>query len=160
LKTISKNFAYPHSTGVSSRTHHLLASKSNYQHIVKGNLPQSGLSYLDHVLSKVIPKRKYHGAAERKCRNRMTNALQEIAELLPRGNLPAGAQNSSNSGAEDAGSRRQQAATKASTVEMAVKYIRSLQKEIVELTRKLGEKDLRQISQGHQNKAAWSTKPA
>jgi hypothetical protein len=140
---IWKKSAYRLSTGVSSRTCHLLASKSNYQHIVEGNYTQLGLSYPDHVLSKVISKRKGHSAAERNRRNRMSNALQEMAKLLPQGNLPSGAQNSSNSGAEEAGSKRQPVTTKASTVEMAVEYIKNLQKEIVELTRRLEEKDFR-----------------
>ena len=61
----------------------LLASKSNYQNIVEGNTAQLGLSYPEHLSTNLTSKRTSHKIAEQGRRNRINNALAEMAGLLP-----------------------------------------------------------------------------
>lgn len=127
----------------------VLASKSNYQCIVDGTNSQFGLHYPDHLVKGVISKRKSHSAAERGRRDRMKNALQRMSELLPQkghvsgedDEIPIG--NSAGEATNDTDARQgsvgSQATCKASIVEMAIDYIQSLQKEVLELNSKLDE---------------------
>ncbi len=129
----------------------LLASKSNYQNILEGtHLP--GVSYPEALSTNLTSKRTSHKIAEQGRRNRINNALHEIASLLP---ATATAQNN-NSGREGSGSgsggdgnggangnghgsgghgmstgsAAQQSNSKASTVEMAIDYIKALKREL------------------------------
>ena len=108
----------------------LLASKSNYQNILEGtHLP--GVSYPETLSTNLTSKRTSHKIAEQGRRNRINTALQEIASLLPPQTPPAGAQSGSGgqAGLIMTGSAAQQSNSKASTVELAIDYIKTLQKE-------------------------------
>lgn len=94
----------------------LLASKSNYQNIVEGNHSQLGLSYPEHLSAGLMSKKTNHKLAEQGRRNRMNVALSSLAELI----------------STDGGSN-----SKASTVENAIKFIRTLQTELEDTRDKL-----------------------
>lgn len=120
----------------------LLASKSNYQNILEGtHLP--GVSYPETLSTNLTSKRTSHKLAEQGRRNRINTALQEIASLLPPAtpNLNGNAAKSpSANGKEEPaakpgdailnGTAAQQSNSKASTVEQAIEYIKSLQGEL------------------------------
>ena len=109
-----------------------LASKSNYQNIIDGtHLP--GVSYPETLAENLSSKRTSHKIAEQGRRNRINLALKEIETLLPASITAAAARKEKaskddNAETEKAGSG--QGASKASTVEMAIVYIRSLQSEL------------------------------
>ncbi|KAK6536955.1 hypothetical protein TWF281_001162 [Arthrobotrys megalospora] len=107
----------------------ILASKSNYEHIVSGNHSQLGLSYPEHLATNLTHKRTSHKIAEQGRRNRINNALAEIASLLPR-KTPE----KSNDAAGNA-----QPGSKASTVELAIEYIKELRTTLDETTSKLAQ---------------------
>jgi hypothetical protein len=124
-----------------------LASKSNYQHILEGTvLP--GLSYPESLVENLSSKRTNHKLAEQGRRNRINNALKEIEALLPAslatqerpkdkerkegdGNTSASSKTSTKAAAAN------QPISKASTVEMAIVYIKQLQGELAETKEKL-----------------------
>jgi len=127
----------------------LLASKSNYQNILEGtHLP--GVSYPETLSTNLTSKRTSHKLAEQGRRNRINTALQEIAALLPP-STPSmnGAQGKSpsTSGKEESviragdamltGTAAQQSNSKASTVELAIEYIKSLQGELQDVKGRL-----------------------
>lgn len=127
----------------------LLASKSNYQNILEGNLVP-GVSYPSELSTNLTSKRTSHKIAEQGRRNRINSALQEIATLLPKEVLAE----SKDSGGESSdkkdgkGGSTSTPSSKASTVEMAIEYIKQLQKEVAdankraeEAERKLQEKE-------------------
>ncbi|MCJ1438765.1 hypothetical protein MMC27_008155 [Xylographa pallens] len=134
----------PEGTTINAETSALLlASKSNYQNILEGtNLP--GVSYPEALSTNLTSKRTSHKIAEQGRRNRINNALQEIALLLPP-HTPQMTGTSSVSSNEDNavlknlmnGTAAQQSNSKASTVEMAIEYIRSLQNELSEVKGRL-----------------------
>ena len=108
----------------------LLASKSNYQNILEGtHLP--GVSYPETLSTNLTSKRTSHKIAEQGRRNRINTALQEIASLLPPQTPPPGIQNGNGgqAGLIMTGTAAQQSNSKASTVELAIEYIKTLQKE-------------------------------
>ncbi|KAK6361211.1 hypothetical protein TWF730_004954 [Orbilia blumenaviensis] len=107
----------------------ILASKSNYEHIVSGNHSQLGLSYPEHLATNLTHKRTSHKIAEQGRRNRINNALAEIASLLPRKS-----QDKNNDIASNA-----QPGSKASTVELAIEYIKELKTTLDETTSKLAQ---------------------
>ncbi|KAH8586313.1 hypothetical protein B0O99DRAFT_656892 [Bisporella sp. PMI_857] len=114
----------------------LLASKSNYQNIIEGtHLP--GVSYPSELSTNLTSKRTSHKIAEQGRRNRINSALQEIATLLPRGASKdnGGDKNSSGDGPdgnEKEGGKgcTQSTNSKASTVELAIEYIKQLKQEL------------------------------
>jgi hypothetical protein len=115
----------------------LLASKSNYQNILEGtHLP--GVSYPTELSTNLTSKRTSHKIAEQGRRNRINSALQEIATLLPRGckDGSSGEKSGSGDGGENGengtGKGGQSANSKASTVELAIEYIKQLQKEVAD----------------------------
>ncbi|KAJ9661797.1 hypothetical protein H2198_001762 [Neophaeococcomyces mojaviensis] len=116
-----------------------LASKSNYQNIIDGtHLP--GVSYPETLAENLSSKRTSHKIAEQGRRNRINLALKEIESLLP-ASITAAARKDKN-GTKDEGDTSDkptagQGASKASTVEMAIVYIRSLQAELKETRDKL-----------------------
>lgn len=60
----------------------LLASKSNYTHLLEGTL-LPGVSYPDSLSSGLTSKRTSHKLAEQGRRNRINEALKEMQSLLP-----------------------------------------------------------------------------
>lgn len=118
----------------------LLASKSNYQNILEGtHLP--GVSYPETLSTNLTSKRTSHKIAEQGRRNRINTALQEIASLLPPSapqvNGQGGANGATNASMMMNGTAAQQSNSKASTVEMAIEYIKSLQKDLGEAQGKI-----------------------
>ena len=130
----------------------LLASKSNYQNILEGtHFP--GVSYPENLSTNLTSKRTSHKIAEQGRRNRINTALQEIALLLPP-TSPSIFSNGQAAAVETRDERaaamvsatstpQQQSNSKASTVEAAIEYIKSLQKEVKDYKDKLAgyEKD-------------------
>jgi Helix-loop-helix DNA-binding domain len=118
-----------------------LASKSNYQNIIDGtHLP--GVSYPEALAENLSSKRTSHKIAEQGRRNRINLALKEIEALLPPSITTAASKREKNSGASEnengeKGGPSIQGASKASTVEMAIVYIRSLQAELTSTKAKL-----------------------
>ena len=112
----------------------LLASKSNYQNILEGtHLP--GVSYPETLSTNLTSKRTSHKIAEQGRRNRINTALQEIASLLPPSTPQVnghggGANGSTNANMMMNGTAAQQSNSKASTVELAIEYIKTLQKDL------------------------------
>lgn len=120
----------------------LLASKSNYQNILEGNhLP--GISYPEALSTNLTSKRTSHKIAEQGRRNRINQALQEIASLLP---VSAGRDGAGSGG--EGGQGGQPSNSKASTVEMAIEYIKTLQRDLSETKGRLeaAEKKLEEKS--------------
>jgi Helix-loop-helix DNA-binding domain len=124
----------------------LLASKSNYQNILEGtHLP--GVSYPTELSTNLTSKRTSHKIAEQGRRNRINSALQEIAILLPRGCSKDSGTEKGGSGSGDAAEGRggggggggQSANSKASTVELAIEYIKQLKKEVADANRRADE---------------------
>src|SRR5437762_10297978 len=129
----------------------LLASKSNYQNILEGtHLP--GVTYPEALSTNLTSKRTSHKIAEQGRRNRINSALQEIAKLLPNncrstqnkdgagsGEGDFSEENIGTSGNVPKNATAQGSASKASTVEMAIEYIKQLQKEVDEQTRRADE---------------------
>ena len=127
----------------------LLASKSNYQNILEGtHLP--GVSYPEALSTNLTSKRTSHKIAEQGRRNRINTALQEIASLLPASAAPNSEKNNpynKDTGPGNkpsisttiimTGTAAQQSNSKASTVEMAIEYIKSLQSELKDVKERL-----------------------
>ncbi|KAK5941371.1 hypothetical protein PMZ80_006649 [Knufia obscura] len=140
-----------------------LASKSNYQNIIDGtHLP--GVSYPENLAENLSSKRTSHKIAEQGRRNRINLALKEIEGLLPAHITAAAARKEKNSAKEDNGDSDKPSAaagaSKASTVEMAITYIRSLQEELQVTKSKLeaAEKSLAEgNSSGSQTSGDTST---
>lgn len=117
-----------------------LASKSNYQNIIDGtHLP--GVSYPETLAENLSSKRTSHKIAEQGRRNRINIALKEIESLLPPSITAASRKDkeSTKDQGVDLGDKpaAAQGASKASTVEMAITYIKSLQDELKETKDKL-----------------------
>lgn len=108
-----------------------LASKSNYQNILEGtHLP--GVSYPEALAENLSSKRTSHKIAEQGRRNRINTALKEIEALLPQQIMANGKKDRANSAEGDDGEKGGSGpgTSKASTVEMAIAYIKSLQAEL------------------------------
>ncbi|KAI2888609.1 transcriptional regulator family: Helix-loop-helix [Aspergillus niger] len=132
--------------GITSETSALyLASKSNYQHILDGTL-LPGVSYPETLAENLSSKRTNHKLAEQGRRNRINNALKEIETLIPTSFVQIkhakeaaicnakGGDKEKEKEKEKAGN---QPISKASTVEMAIDYIKALQQELEETKGKL-----------------------
>lgn len=148
-----------------------LASKSNYQNILEGtHLP--GVSYPETLAENLTSKRTSHKIAEQGRRNRINLALKEIEALLPPTILATNAKKDRTSasttpatpaaaGANDIDdgdgkpSAAGQGASKASTVEMAIVYIKSLQTELKETKEKLDAAE-KKIAGGERSSSAES----
>ncbi len=128
----------------------LLASKSNYQNILEGtHLP--GVSYPEALSTNLTSKRTSHKIAEQGRRNRINNALQEIASLLPVSSTAGNSgregsgSGSGGDGGMTTGTAAQQSNSKASTVEMAIDYIKALQKELADTKGRLDAAERRLV---------------
>lgn len=129
-------------TGISGETSALyLASKSNYQHILDGTL-LPGVSYPETLAENLSSKRTNHKLAEQGRRNRINNALKEIETLIPmeffhlKNAKEEALCNAKGVDKEKEKSGNQQV-SKASTVEMAIDYIKALKQELEETKGKL-----------------------
>ncbi|KAJ5655644.1 hypothetical protein N7507_007594 [Penicillium longicatenatum] len=119
----------------------LFASKSNYQHILDGTLP-SGVSYPEALAENLSSKRTNHKLAEQGRRNRINSALKEIEALVPLDFVQArlakeAALTGTKPGDKEKDKATNQAISKASAVEMAIDYIKSLQQSLKETNEKL-----------------------
>lgn len=128
-----------------------LASKSNYQNIIDGtHLP--GVSYPDTLAENLSSKRTSHKIAEQGRRNRINLALKEIESLLPATITAAAARKDKNTAKEESCDNDKASAaagaSKASTVEMAIIYIRSLQAEL-QVTKDKLEAAERSLAEGN-----------
>ena len=119
----------------------LLASKSNYQNILEGtHLP--GVSYPEALSENLTSKRTSHKLAEQGRRNRINYALQEMSTLLPAPpSKPTSGGSDASPGASGGGGATApatpQSNSKASTVELAIEYIKALQAELRDVKRRL-----------------------
>lgn len=129
----------------------LLASKSNYQHILEGtHVP--GVTYPDSLSTNLTQKRTSHKIAEQGRRNRINTALQEMQNLLPpklfdRKGGSTAASPSDDVGAKDEAESNGKGGTqglgnsKAAIVESAIEYIKFLKKRDEERTRTVDQKE-------------------
>ena len=121
-------------------TSRLLASKSNYQRILEGNTVP-GVTYPSELSTNLTSKRTSHKIAEQGRRNRINSALQEIATLLPKGSIKETSEGDGETAKGDKTDAKQSNTpnSKASTVESAIEYIKHLQKELAEATKRADE---------------------
>lgn len=109
-----------------------------------------GVSYPETLSTNLTSKRTSHKIAEQGRRNRINLALQEIASLLPptlataNGTTSNGSKSSGGEGKEGSENGKsaqqtaaQQSNSKASTVEMAIDYIKDLRGEVQDLKAKM-----------------------
>lgn len=94
-----------------------------------------GVTYPMELSNNLTSKRTSHKIAEQGRRNRINSALQEIAALLPK---PTSTESKSSEGEggekKDEGKSGAVPNSKASTVEMAIEYIKQLKREVAEAT--------------------------
>lgn len=100
------------------------------------------MSYPEALAENLSSKRTSHKLAEQGRRNRINVALKEMESLLPP--TPATKSKRDRSGSIDGDSADKAAAagnSKASTVELAIAYIKSLQAELSETKAKLKDQE-------------------
>jgi hypothetical protein len=101
-----------------------------------------GVSYPSELSTNLTSKRTSHKIAEQGRRNRINSALQEIATLLPR---PPPKESKASEG--EGGEKKEKAGnipnSKASTVEMAIDYIKQLKKDLAEANRRAEEAEMK-----------------
>jgi hypothetical protein len=119
-----------------------LTSKSNYQNILEGNFVP-GVSYPSELSTNLTSKRTSHKIAEQGRRNRINSALQEMATLLPRGSMPEGKDSGGEIGNTQESKNSASSSSKASTVELAIDYIKQLQKEVADANKRAEEAEKR-----------------
>lgn len=109
---------------------YLAGVKSNYQQILDGTL-LPGVSYPENLAENLSSKRTNHKLAEQGRRNRINNALKEIETLIPpayfqmKQNKEAAACNGKPEKEKEKANNQQ--ISKASTVEVAIDFIKALQ---------------------------------
>lgn len=114
----------------------LLASKSNYQNILEGNTVP-GVTYPSELSTNLTSKRTSHKIAEQGRRNRINSALQEIATLLPQPLKESGESDNADKKEKDKAGGAPN--SKASTVELAIEYIKQLKQEVAEANKRAEE---------------------
>lgn len=101
-----------------------------------------GVTYPSELSTNLSSKRTSHKIAEQGRRNRINSALQEIATLLPRP-LPKEGKDAVEPDSSGGGDGKDKAGatpnSKASTVELAIEYIKQLQKEVADANRRAEE---------------------
>lgn len=103
------------------------------------------MSYPSELSTNLTSKRTSHKIAEQGRRNRINSALQEIATLLPKSVIAAKAEEEGESPGSDKMDKKESKSavntpnSKASTVEMAIVYIKQLQQEVAEANRRAEE---------------------
>lgn len=99
-----------------------------------------GMSYPSDLSTNLTSKRTSHKIAEQGRRNRINSALQEIATLLP---LPPSSKDAKDTNEGDGGDKKDANGnapnSKASTVELAIEYIKQLKDEVAEANRRAEE---------------------
>lgn len=122
--------------GMDSQTQALLiASRSNYENILSGNLP-AGVSYPADLSTNLTSKRTSHKLAEQGRRNRINDALKEMQILLPAKfaaktkDGEGSGSGSNNQSTSRSAPQAQSGNSKAATVENAIEYIKHLQTEM------------------------------
>ncbi|KAL5624894.1 hypothetical protein BROUX41_004954 [Berkeleyomyces rouxiae] len=135
-------------SGAEDTASRLLATKSNYQNILEGNnVP--GVTYPSELSTNLTSKRTSHKIAEQGRRNRINSALQEIATLLP---APLkDSRDDSGDGDQKDTKAANAPSSKASTVEMAIEYIKQLQEEVAAANRRAAEAELKLRESGIKN---------
>ena len=114
----------------------LLATKSNYQRILEGK-EVPGVTYPSELSTNLTSKRTSHKIAEQGRRNRINNALQEIATLLPKNVASELVENEDIAHMEKKDGKQSSApSSKASTVELAIVYIKQLKQEVAEANKR------------------------
>ncbi|KAL4747596.1 hypothetical protein BDW72DRAFT_11207 [Aspergillus terricola var. indicus] len=112
---------------------YLAGIKSNYQQILEGTL-LPGVSYPETLAENLSSKRTNHKLAEQGRRNRINTALKEIETLIPAAyvqmKLSKEAATCNGKGEKEKERTGNQPISKASTVEMAIDYIKSLKAEL------------------------------
>ncbi|KAL4737632.1 helix-loop-helix DNA-binding domain-containing protein [Aspergillus similis] len=112
---------------------YLAGIKSNYQQILEGTL-LPGVSYPETLAENLSSKRTNHKLAEQGRRNRINTALKEIETLIPSAyvqmKLNKEAATCNGKGEKEKERAGNQPISKASTVEMAIDYIKSLKAEL------------------------------
>lgn len=105
-----------------------------------------GVSYPSELSTNLTSKRTSHKIAEQGRRNRINSALQEIATLLPHGVLPEGKDSGAESGDKKDSKNGGGPNSKASTVELAIDYIKQLKQEVEAANKRaeLAEKKLQE----------------
>jgi hypothetical protein len=148
----------PTIAGISSEEHttRILATKSNYQHLVEGTTVP-GVVYPSELSTNLTSKRTSHKIAEQGRRNRINTALAVIATLLP-GYEPKDGENSDGESDGDEkdgrdGKKGKKAPSstpnsKASTVELAIEYIKQLKQEVADATKRAEDAEKRLGMQG------------
>lgn len=131
---------------------HLLATKSNYQRILEGNTV-AGVSYPTELSTNLTSKRTSHKIAEQGRRNRINSALMEMATLLPqvkKDPKEEAAEAEREREREKKGGGGNVPNSKASTVELAIDYIKQLKKEVEEANRRAeeAERKLKGVADG------------
>lgn len=141
LPRISPNIKplLPGSASAEEAACHILATKSNYQRILEGNTV-AGVSYPSELSTNLTSKRTSHKIAEQGRRNRINNALLEMATLLPK----TEAKDKKEEEAEAEREKKERAKgevpnSKATTVELAIDYIKLLKKQVEEAERRAEE---------------------
>lgn len=134
----------PGSPGMSAKdmTSHLLVIKSNYENILEGNMVP-GVSYPSELLTSLTSKQTQHKVAEQCRRNRLNSALQTIATLLPSHVKGTKVPGRKTSGDKNEDTEPDAANTKASTIELAIKYIRQLQREAADANARAQEAEMK-----------------
>lgn len=97
------------------------------------------MSYPETLAENLSSKRTNHKLAEQGRRNRINTALKEIESLLPPGFAQDRTKDSPGAGAKNTDKEKagNQTISKASTVEMAIDYIKALKKELEETQHRL-----------------------
>lgn len=98
-----------------------------------------GVSYPSELSTNLTSKRTSHKIAEQGRRNRINSALQEIATLLPNGALIEGMDSGGESGDKKGSKNGATPNSKASTVEMAIEYIKQLKQEVADANQRAAE---------------------
>lgn len=158
----------PGGTSAEDAASKLLASKSNYQNILEG-IHVPGVSYPTSLSTNLTSKRTSHKIAEQGRRNRINSALQEIATLLP-ASVPStgGGEDGAGKGPDDwdggdgdgGGKKNDKQGgaggpnSKASTVEMAIEYIKLLKQEVADATRRAEEAERKLLMQEREKEKA------
>lgn len=125
--------------GAEDMASRLLTSKSNYQNILEGN-SVPGVSYPSELSTNLTSKRTSHKIAEQGRRNRINSALQEIATLLPPSLSPGKTDDDEGNGGKKGDKQGGGGPnSKASTVEMAIEYIKMLRIEVAEANKRAEE---------------------
>ncbi|KLU84163.1 phosphorus acquisition-controlling protein [Magnaporthiopsis poae ATCC 64411] len=162
----------PGGTSAEDAASKLLASKSNYQNILEG-IHVPGVSYPTSLSTNLTSKRTSHKIAEQGRRNRINSALQEIATLLP-ASVPStgGGDDGTGRGPDDwdggdgdgGGKKNDKQGgaggpnSKASTVEMAIEYIKLLKQEVADATRRAEEAERKLLVQEREKEKAETNK--